>query len=133
MTVPIDAAYTFTKAEVRKDNINEGLFVGDKLAHIPDHTFSLRAGIETTMSWDNYISIKYIDETCNAIGCAGTFKGTGAFVSADLLSHYPLNDSVTVFLKVENVLDKRAIVSRSPDGARPNKGRIASVGFSLDF
>jgi hypothetical protein len=24
-------------------------------------------------------------------------------------------------------------VSRSPDGARPNKGRTASVGFSIDF
>jgi hypothetical protein len=24
-------------------------------------------------------------------------------------------------------------VSRSPDGARPNKGRMASVGFSMDF
>jgi Fe(3+) dicitrate transport protein len=133
MTLPIDIAYTFTKAEVSKDNITEGLFDGDKLAHIPDHTLSLRAGIETAMGWDNYVSVKYIDETCNAIGCAGTFKDTDAFVSADLFSHYALNDSVTVFLKVENVLDKRAIVSRSPDGARPNKGRMASVGFSMDF
>ena len=133
MTMPIDVAYTFTKAEVSKDNINEGLFDGDKLAHIPDHTFSLRAGIETAMSWDNYVSFKYIDETWNAISCAGTFENTDAFVSADLFSHYALNDSVTVFLKVENVLDKRAIVSRSPDGARPNKGRTASVGFSMDF
>ena len=133
MAVPVDVAYTYTQAEVSKDNINESLFDGDKLANIPKHIFSLRTGIETAMGWDNYVSIKYIDETCNAIGCAGTFVGTDAFVSADLISHYALNESVTVFLKVENVLDKRAIVSRSPDGARPNKGRMASVGFSMDF
>ncbi len=133
MTVPVDVAYTYTQAEVSKDNINEGLFDGDKLANIPEHTFSLRSGIETAMRWDNYVSIKYIDETCNAIGCASTFVDTDAFVSADLISHYALNESVNVFLKVENVFDKRAIVSRSPDGARPNKGSTASVGFTMDF
>ena len=133
MTVPVDVAYTYTQAEVSEDNTNEGIADGDKLANIPEHTFSLRSGIETAMGWDNYVSIKYIDETCNAIGCAGNFVDTDAFVSADLISHYALNESVTVFLKVENVLDKRAIVSRSPDGARPNKGRMASVGFSMDF
>ena len=133
MTMPVDVAYTYTQAEVSEDNTNEGIFDGDKLANIPEHTFSLRSGIETAMGWDNYVSIKYIDETCNAIGCAGNFVDTDAFVSADLISHYALNESVTVFLKVENVLDKRAIVSRSPDGARPNKGRMASVGFSMDF
>jgi len=133
MTVPFDVAYTYTQAEVSEDNTNEGIVDGDKLANIPEHTFSLRSGIETAMGWDNYVSIKYIDETCNAIGCAGNFVDTDAFVSADLISHYALNESVTVFLKVENVLDKRAIVSRSPDGARPNKGRMASVGFSMDF
>ena len=133
MTVPIDVAYTYTQAEVSEDNTNEGLFDGDKLANIPEHTFSLRTGIETAMGLDNYVSIKYIDETCNAIGCAGTFVDTDAFVSADLISRYALSESMTVFLKVENVLDKRAIVSRSPDGSRPNKGRMASVGFSMDF
>ncbi|MEJ6745087.1 MAG: TonB-dependent receptor [Porticoccaceae bacterium] len=133
MTVPVDVAYTYTQAEVSKDNINEGLFDGDKLANIPEHTFSLRSGIETAMRWDNYVSIKYIDETCNAIGCASTFVDTDAFVSADLISHYALNESVNVFLKVENVFDKRAIVSRSPDGARPNKGSTASIGFTMDF
>ena len=133
MTVPVDVAYTYTQAEVSEDNTNEGIFDGDKLANIPEHTFSLRSGIETAMGWDNYVSIKYIDETCNAIGCAGNFVDTDAFVSADLISHYALNESVNVFLKVENVFDKRAIVSRSPDGARPNKGSTASVGFTMDF
>lgn len=133
MTVPVDVAYTYTQAEVSEDNTNEGLFDGDKLANIPEHTFSLRSGIETAMGWDNYVSIKYIDETCNAIGCAGTFVDTDAFVSADLISHYALNESVSLFLKVENVFDKRAIVSRSPDGARPNKGSTASIGFTMDF
>jgi Fe(3+) dicitrate transport protein len=34
---------------------------------------------------------------------------------------------------VDNLLDEQAIVSRQPDGARPNKPRTASVGFELSF
>jgi len=133
MTIPVDVAYTYTEAEVSENNSTEGLVDGDRLANIPEHTFSIRSGIETVAGWDNYVSVKYIDETCINIGCDGTYSETESFVNADLISRYALNDAVTVFLKVENVLDKRAIVSRSPDGARPNKGRVASVGFSMDF
>lgn len=133
MTVPVDIAYTYTKAEVSEDNTTEGLFDGDQLANIPDHSFSIRSGIETAAGWSNYVNIKYIDETCVNIACGGSFGETESFVNADLISHYVLNEAVTVFLKIENVFDKQAIVSRSPDGARPNKDRTASVGFSMNF
>jgi Fe(3+) dicitrate transport protein len=38
-----------------------------------------------------------------------------------------------VFLKVENLFDERDIVSRQPDGARPNKPRTASLGVEYRF
>jgi len=133
MTIPMDVTYTFTEAEVSEDNSTEGLVDGDRLANIPEHTFSVRSGIETTAGWDSYVSVKYIDETCINIGCDGNYGETESFVNTDFISHYALNEAVVVFLKVENMFDKRAIVSRSPDGARPNKGRVASVGFSMDF
>ncbi len=44
-----------------------------------------------------------------------------------------LNDGAAVYLKVENLLDERAIVSRQPDGARPNKPRTAYVGVEWRF
>ena len=37
------------------------------------------------------------------------------------------------FMKVENLFDEQAIVSRQPDGARPNKPRTASVGVEYRF
>ena len=42
-------------------------------------------------------------------------------------------DDAVVFLKVENLFDEEAIVSRQPDGARPNKPRTASVGVEWTF
>lgn len=51
----------------------------------------------------------------------------------DFISRYAVNESAVVFLKVESVFDEEAIVSRQPDGARPNKPRTASVGFEWAF
>lgn len=136
MVIPLDISYTYTNAEIDGDNVTQGLVDGDELANIPENTFSVRTGIETMSGWDNYLTGKYIDETCMSIGCGSnvsSFTKTESFFSADYISRYAVNDGVTVFLKVENIFDKRAIVSRSPDGARPNKGRMASVGFTMNF
>ena len=38
-----------------------------------------------------------------------------------------------LFFKAENLFDEQAIVSRQPDGARPNKPRTASLGFNWMF
>jgi len=51
----------------------------------------------------------------------------------DYISRYAYNDSATLYLKVENVFDEQAIVSRQPDGARPNKPRTALVGVEWAF
>ena len=40
---------------------------------------------------------------------------------------------VTVPTPIGEIVDERAIVSRRPDGARPNKPRTASVGFEWVF
>jgi Fe(3+) dicitrate transport protein len=51
----------------------------------------------------------------------------------DYISRYAIQEQTTVFLKVENLFDEIAIVSRIPDGARPNKPRTLSVGVQWSF
>ena len=51
----------------------------------------------------------------------------------DFISRYDLNESMELYLKFDNLLDEQAIVSRQPDGARPNKPRTASLGFNWTF
>jgi Fe(3+) dicitrate transport protein len=70
------------------------------------------------------------------VGCnnGGTkFDRSEDLFVLDLISRYDLNESMTLYLKFDNLLDEQAIVSRQPDGARPNKPRTASLGFNWTF
>lgn len=136
MSAPIDFAYTYTDAAISENNPTEGFADGDTLAAVPENTLSLRLGLETAMNWDNYAVIKYLDETCVTIGCNGDgnpFNRTEDLLVADLISRYTLSNDAVMFFKLENAFDERAIVSRQPEGARPNKPRTASVGVQYQF
>ena len=70
------------------------------------------------------------------IGCnnGGTrFDRSEELFVVDFISRYAFSDATTVFLKLDNAFDERAIVSRRPDGARPNRPRTASIGFEWTF
>lgn len=134
-SVPLDLMYTYTDASISKDNPDEGFEDGDTLASIPENVFSLRLGLLGPNGWDNYAVAKYIDEMCMTVGCAGgnAFDQSEDLFVLDYISRYTVSDNGAIYLKVENLLDERAIVSRQPDGARPNKPRTASVGFEWTF
>jgi Fe(3+) dicitrate transport protein len=136
LTMPLDLMYTYTEAEVSKDNPDEGFEKGDYLASVPENVFSLRLGLETGFGWNNYAVAKYIDEMCMDIGCnngGDRFDRSEDLFVVDYISRYTLANEATLFLKVENLFDEQAIVSRQPDGARPNKPRTASVGVEWVF
>jgi Fe(3+) dicitrate transport protein len=134
--VPLDLMYTYTDAAISKDNAEEGFADGDLLASIPENVFSLRVGLQAGNGWDNYVVAKYIDEMCMDVGCNNSgsrFDRTEDLLVIDYISRYTFNDNAVVFLKVENVFDEQAIVSRQPDGARPNRPRTASIGLEWTF
>ncbi len=136
MTMPLEAMYTYTRAEISRDNAVNGISKGDQLASVPENLFSVRVGVETAFGWDNYIVAKYIDEMCVDVGCnnsSGDFEATEDLFVLDYISRYAFNDDMQFFLKVENLFDEQSIVSREPDGARPNKPRTASVGVEWAF
>jgi Fe(3+) dicitrate transport protein len=136
VNLPLDLMYTYTRAEISRDNPAEGFSEGDLLAAVPENTFSLRLGVETGFGWDNYAVAKYMDEMCVNVGCndsASPLAQTEDLLVLDYISRYAFSDDLVVFLKVENLLDEQSIVSREPDGARPNKPRTASVGLQWVF
>ncbi|MFT7287358.1 MAG: Fe(3+) dicitrate transport protein [Halieaceae bacterium] len=135
-TMPVDLAYTYTQAQISKDNLAEGIRDGDDLAAVPGNSLSLRVGLESDFGWDNYAVAKFVDEMCVDVGCNqgdDPLQRTESLLVLDLISRYSLNDQAVLFLKFENLLNERAIVSRQPDGARPNKPRTASVGLQWSF
>ncbi len=134
--IPVNLAYTFTQAEISSNNAVSGFNAGDRLKDVPENVFSLRLGLEHSSGWDNYAVAKYISETCVVTGCnnaSSAYDETESLFVVDLTSHYPLNDTVEVFAKVENLLDEQRIVSRTPDGARPNKPLTLSLGMKHSF
>ncbi|MEM9315342.1 MAG: TonB-dependent receptor [Pseudomonadota bacterium] len=135
-TIPVDIAYTYTDASISEDNPSEGFADGDLLAAVPEHSYSARIGLESAIDWDNYLVIKYIDETCVRIGCnddGDRFNRTDDLIVTDFISRYALRDDAVLFVKVENIFDEQDIISRQPDGARPNTPRTASLGVQYAF
>jgi Fe(3+) dicitrate transport protein len=136
VTWPLSIAYTLSRAEARGESGSDGIQHGDKLASVPEHTFSLRLGAEIGARWDSYAVVKYTDSMCVEIGCnrdGSPFAETEGFFSVDVGARYAVTDRLSAFAKLENALDKRAIVSRQPDGARPNKPMTALVGVEWIF
>ncbi len=136
LTFPVQLMYTYTDGTISKDNPDNGFEDGDKLAAIPENTFSIEAGVETAMGWNNYAIVKYIDEMCMTVGCNNSgdqYDASEDLWVVDLISRYTIQKQTTVYLKVENAFDELAIVSRIPDGARPNKPRTASIGVQWSF
>ena len=136
LVIPVNLAYTYTQAEISHDNPTNGFEKGDDLADVPKHALSVRVGIESDMGWNNYAVAKYLDDMCVEVGCnrsGGRLARTESLFVVDLISRYSLSPATVVFLKMENLLDVEAIVSRVPDGARPNKPRTASLGVEFSF
>lgn len=134
--IPLDIAYTWTDAKISRDDANTGVRKGDLLKDVPEHVYSIRTGFEHRNGWNNYLVAKYIDEQCVSVSCnrsASPRKSTDKLLVIDWISRYQLNEKLEAYLKVENLLDEQEIVSRNPDGARPNKPRTAAIGLAYRF
>ncbi|GAA6154055.1 TonB-dependent receptor family protein [Pseudoteredinibacter isoporae] len=136
--VPISMSYTYTDAEIT-DPKDSGNQVGDLYEYLPKNTFSAQIGYELASGWNSYLSVSYVDEMCTDSSICGRsgldqrFAFTDQYWVADFSTHYPLNKDTQLYLKLDNVFDERAIVSRNPDGARPNKPRTALIGVNWNF
>lgn len=136
LVIPLALAYTYTKAVSSDDNTVSAIRDGDVLKDVPENTFSARMGIEHSSGWNNYLIAKYLDETCVTIGCnrnASPQAETDDLFVLDAISRYRINNKTDVFLKAENILNRQVIISRDPDGARPNKPLSVAVGMTIDF
>lgn len=138
LQVPVSISYTYTEAEITNPQQSSAQS-GDVYEYLPENVFNAQVGLELSSGWNTYVNASYVDEMCtdNSVcgrsGADETFVKTDDLWVIDFASHYPINTSTQLYLKVDNVFDKRAIVSRSPDGARPNKPRTATVGVKFQF
>ncbi|MDY0007971.1 MAG: TonB-dependent receptor, partial [Spongiibacteraceae bacterium] len=136
--VPARLSYTYTDAEHTRDSDTSSVRDGDVLQYLPENVLSLRAGVEHGSGWTVYLEASYVDEmcidtTCGRRGVNDRYLTTDAHWVVDLSASYPLNDSVDIYAKLDNLLDDESIVARSPAGARVNKPRTGYLGVRLAF
>lgn len=135
--LPLTVSYTYTDAQIT-DPADSGNLRGDALPYVPKNTFHAQLGLELISGWNSYLSATFVDAMCVDNRCArngvdSSFLEMDDTLIVDLSTHHPLNQATSIYLKVDNLFNERAIVARSPGGARPGKPRTGSVGVKYTF
>ncbi|WP_444920571.1 TonB-dependent receptor family protein [Microbulbifer sp. CnH-101-G] len=135
--LPVRATYTFTDAEISEDSDGEELLAGDNLEYLPENVFAVSAGLDSGAAWRLNLTAAYQDEMCVHTRCnrgnTDKFDYTESLWVVDAAAHYDFSTDLTGYLKVDNLFDEQVIISRSPDGARANRPRTATLGMKYVF
>jgi len=135
--VPLRANYTYTFTRFRTAFVSENpqfgaVEVGDHLPYIPEHQGSFRAGL----SW-RFISITLNGLVVGAMRDAASRGNEGLFTDEqfylDAVAHVEVYDGVRLYVRAENILDVRPIVSYRPFGARTGRPFLFQGGLEADF
>jgi Fe(3+) dicitrate transport protein len=82
----------------------------------------------------NYVSPQYADSANTlAPNSIGTLGELPSFTAINWTANYTVNKAWKVFAAINNVLDKRYIASRSPDGIFPGAPMNFQAGMSYQF
>ena len=135
MTIPLNFNYTYIHSEFDSDVSDTDFFgdvsKGDPIPYIPEHQFNLSIGLEKNR-WAAYLNASYVDEVCVRASC-NVFETVERSLTLDLSANFDINDSVSLFAKIENLTGAEDIMGRHPYGARPNKDTTVSFGARVHF
>ena len=138
LNVPLSVKYTWT-TEAEFENAFESNFepwgdvqVGDELPYLPEHLLRVSAGLGND-TWVTNLAANYV-------GRMRTVAGQGAYLPEetidshvvwDVLARWHFTDSLSTYVKVDNLFDETYVAARRPAGVRPGLARTAYVGLSF--
>ena len=133
---PISVNYTSTDATFKNSSSSDyfgTVAAGDDLPYIPDSQSSIVVGFINDNGLSGNARLVNVGSSCSLAAC-GTYNEIEEHSYLDLNLRKALNDSMSVYLILENTLDSEDLISRAPsEGARSQKPRTMKVGFSYDF
>ena len=133
---PISVNYTSTDATFKNSSDSDyfgTVAAGDDLPYIPDSKSSIVVGFINDNGLSGNARLVNVGSSCSLAAC-GTYNEIEEHSYLDLSLRKALNDSMSVYLILENTLDSEDLISRAPsEGARSQKPRTMKVGFSYDF
>lgn len=133
--IPFEIVYSYIDGSFDTDIADTDFFgdvsVGDPVPYIPSHQIHATIGVRTPKI-GVFLSASHVGDVCVRASC-GAFEKTDGSLTLDAGATYRLTDAVSFVARVENLADTDDIVGRHPYGARPNKGRMTSVGIEFDW
>ena len=133
---PISVNYTSTDATFKNSSDSDyfgTVAAGDDLPYIPDSQSSIIVGFINDNGLSGNARLVNVGSSCSLAAC-GTYNEIEESSYLDLNLRKALNDSMSVYVIVENTLDSEDLISRAPsEGARSQKPRTMKVGFSYNF
>ncbi len=136
-SIPLRGTYTYTgtrfRTEFRSDNPLFGeVSEGDALPYIPEHQGTIQAGISAPR-WSANLSLNATGEMREQAGQGDDGFFTDRQFMLDVGAEAQVIENARVYLRVENVLNQRPLVSRRPFGARPAKPFSIMLGVKYEF
>ena len=133
---PISVNYTSTDATFKNSSDSDyfgTVAAGDDLPYIPDSQSSIVVGFINDNGLSGNARLVNVGSSCSLAAC-GTYNEIEEHSYLDLSLRKALNDSMSVYLILENTLDSEDLISRATSvGDRSQKPRTMKVGSSYDF
>ncbi|MDH4254913.1 MAG: TonB-dependent receptor [Gammaproteobacteria bacterium] len=135
--LPLTLQYTWTAESEFKTGFESefepwgDVEAGDELPYIPEHQLRATAALEHDSFAVNF--------SANYDGRTRTVAGQGPYVPSetveshtvfDLVGRWHFTDSLSAYVKVDNLFDEVYVAARRPAGLRPGLDRTAYVGIS---
>jgi len=145
--VPFHLTYSFTESEFQNTfntdfslwAVNEGstpgtVQKGDHLPYMPKHKVNVSLSL-AHKTWEGTANVSYTGKQLEQSGSGGPLEGATlkAYTVVDLAGRWDFKTAHTVYLKIDNALDKTYLLSRRPFGARPGKPQTFGVGYKYTF
>lgn len=139
LSVPLRVTYTWTYTRFRtgfaSDNPQFGeVEVGDHLPYVPEHQASFRAGL----SWRFLaldVNALYVgvmrDEASHGAVPDGTLTDEQFYL--DAVAHIEVWEGIRLYVRAENILDVRPVVSYRPYGLRTGRPFLFQGGLEASF
>lgn len=133
VTLPLTAAYTFTRTEFLRsfqDPFYGAVEKGDEMAYVPRHQLNVTAGLDSRY-FGVHAAVSYVAATREQAGSEplGQVVATDDLLNVDVGAELPILSRLRLYANVRNLFDQAAIVARRPYGARPNAPRWVQVGI----
>ena len=136
--LPLSLQYTWTAEAEFQSAFDLGfdpwgkVEVGDELPYIPEHQLRVTAALELER-WGMNLAANYVGKMRTVAGQSpfNADEKIDSHVVWDFIARWRFTDSLSSYIKVDNLLDETYIAARRPAGLRPGLERTAYLGLTF--